>query len=165
MKDFGHQSWVIRQTEPFSFMPMTPQPMLPSHELLYGRPAASDVKAFVQIGGWFGGLQIGIQGEASFKKPHQTSISDKASGERSTNLLESFSKFFKHLRMLNRKPSKNGHIWVMWFRHPSKFCKSKRETLLLLERVAMRFLYFCFFSSESLQEREVVSKMIPRTLP
>ncbi len=110
MKDFGHQSWVIRQTEPISFMPMTPQPMLPSQELLQGRPAASEVNIFVQIGGWFGGLQMGIQGEASFKKPHQTNISDKALGVRSINLLESFSKFFKHLRMLNLKQRRNGHI-------------------------------------------------------
>ena len=110
MKDFGHQSWVIRQTDPFSSKPMTPQPILPSQALLHGRPAASDVKTFVQIGGWFGGLQIGIQGEASFRNPHQTHISDKASGVSSSNLLGSFSKFFKHLRMLNRKLNKNGHI-------------------------------------------------------
>jgi hypothetical protein len=35
----------------------------------------------------------------------------------------------------------------------------------LLYRVAIRFLYFKIFSSESLHERVVVSKMIPRTFP
>ncbi len=165
MNCFGHHSCATKHTDPDSFTPITPQPILPDQELLHGKPAASDIKTFVHTGGWLGGLPIGIQGVGSFKKPHQTNNSDKALLLRVTRVLELFSKSFKHLRMLNLKQRKKGHIWVMWFRQPIRFCKSNRETFLLLYRVAKRFLYFKIFSSESLHERVVVSKMIPRTFP
>ncbi len=123
------------------------------------------MKVFVQRGGWFGGLQIGIHGLGSFKKFHQTVISATAAAVRGISRTESFSNAFKHLRILNLKQRRNGHICVMWLRQPIRFCKSKRETFSFFINVAIKFLYFEVFSFGSFQDRVVVSKIIPRTLP
>jgi hypothetical protein len=60
MKDFGHQSWAIKHTDSISSKPTTLQPILPDQEQFLGKPAASEVKTFVQRRGRQGGLQIGI---------------------------------------------------------------------------------------------------------
>ncbi len=109
-KVFAHHNWAIKHTEPDSFKPITPQPVFPVHVLFLGQPAASEVKVLAQRGGYFGGLQIGIQRLGSSRKPHQTVISDTALAVRVISLFGSFSNIFKHLRMLNGKQRKNGHI-------------------------------------------------------